>query len=80
MGSGESKLESEALVIEIFVFFIALVWVSLIMVPNTYAITRPSCISTQPIPIPDASQYTSKGFSISGLAKTGAVVNNLFRV
>jgi hypothetical protein len=40
--------------------------------------TQPSCIRTHPSPLPDASQYTSKGFSISGWAKTGAVVNNTF--
>jgi hypothetical protein len=36
--------------------------------------TRLSCISTLPIPMSDASQYTSKGFSMSGWANTGAVV------
>jgi hypothetical protein len=35
---------------------------------------------TQPSPVPDASQYTSKDFVISGCANTGDVVNNIFRV
>jgi hypothetical protein len=35
---------------------------------------------TQPSPVPDASQYTSKDFVISGCANTGDVVNNFFRV
>jgi hypothetical protein len=35
---------------------------------------------TQPSPVPDASQYTSKDFVISGWANTGDVVNNFFRV
>jgi hypothetical protein len=38
--------------------------------------THPSCIRTHSSPQPDASQYTSKGFSIFSWAKTGAVVNN----
>jgi hypothetical protein len=29
-------------------------------------------------PLPDASQYTSKGFAMSGSANIGAVVNNTF--
>jgi len=37
--------------------------------------TQSSCIRTHPNPIPDASQNTSKGFSISGFAKIGAVVS-----
>jgi len=37
--------------------------------------TRPSCISTQPKPVPDASQKTSNGFLMSGCAKIGAVVS-----
>jgi len=37
--------------------------------------TQPSCISTQPNPVPDASQKTSNGFSMLGCAKTGAVVS-----
>ena len=40
----------------------------------------PSCIRTPPNPIPDASQNTSKGFSISGCAKTGAEVRRVRRV
>ena len=39
--------------------------------------TRPSCIRTHPKPILDASQNTSKGFSISGWAKTGEVVSKV---
>jgi hypothetical protein len=41
--------------------------------------TLPSCIRTQPNPIFDASQNTSKGFSMSGCARTGAVVNSSVR-
>src|SRR3954470_14779433 len=37
--------------------------------------TLPSCISTHPRPILDASQYTSKGFVISGIIKIGAEIN-----
>src|SRR5215216_4498188 len=39
----------------------------------------PSCISTHPRPILDASQYTSKGFVISGMIKMGAEINLLLR-
>jgi hypothetical protein len=35
---------------------------------------------TQPSPVPDVSQYTSKDFVISGCANTRDVVNNFFRV
>jgi hypothetical protein len=35
---------------------------------------------TQPSLVPDASQYTSKDFVMSGCANTGDVVNNFFRV
>jgi hypothetical protein len=35
---------------------------------------------TQPSPVPDASQNTSKDFAMSGYANTGDVVNNFFRV
>jgi len=37
--------------------------------------TRPYRLSTQPNPVPDASQKTSNGFSMSGYAKTGAVAS-----
>jgi hypothetical protein len=37
--------------------------------------TQPSCIRTHPKLVPNASQYTSKGFSTSGCAKTGAEVS-----
>jgi hypothetical protein len=36
--------------------------------------TQLSCIKTQPSPVPEASQYTSKGLLLSGCANTGAVV------
>jgi hypothetical protein len=42
--------------------------------------THPSCMRTQPKPVFDASQNTSKGFSISGCAKTGAVVSNFCKI
>ena len=42
--------------------------------------TQPSCIITHPKPVPDASQNTSKGFSISGCAKIGAEVNKVRKV
>jgi hypothetical protein len=42
--------------------------------------TIPSCIRTQPNLVFDASQNTSKGFSLSGWARTGAVVNNFHKV
>jgi hypothetical protein len=42
--------------------------------------TRLSCIRTHPKPVPDASQYTSKGFSMSGYAKTGAEVSRVRNV
>jgi hypothetical protein len=42
--------------------------------------TRPSCIRTHPIPVPEASQYTSKGLAMSGCASTGDVVSNFFKV
>jgi hypothetical protein len=35
---------------------------------------------TQPNPVLDASQYTSKDFVMSDCANTGDVVNNFFRV
>jgi hypothetical protein len=41
---------------------------------------QPSCMRTHPSPVPDASQYTSKDFVMSGCANTGDVVNNFFRV
>jgi hypothetical protein len=42
--------------------------------------TLPSCIRTYPILFLDASQNTSNGFSISGCARTGAVVSNSRKV
>jgi hypothetical protein len=42
--------------------------------------TLPSYIRTQPNPIFDASQNTLKGFSMSGCARTGAVVNSFRKV
>jgi hypothetical protein len=43
-------------------------------------ITRPSCMRTQPNPVPDASQETLKDFVMSSCANTGAIVSNFFRV
>jgi hypothetical protein len=40
--------------------------------------TRPSYMSTPPIPMSDASQYTPKGFSMSSWANMGAVVRSFF--
>jgi hypothetical protein len=42
--------------------------------------TLPSCISAHPNPFLDASQNTSNDFSISGCARTGAVVSNFRKV
>jgi hypothetical protein len=38
--------------------------------------TLPSCIRTQPNPVFDTSQNTSKGFSMFGCARTRVVVNS----
>ena len=42
--------------------------------------TQSSYIRTHPKMVPDASQNTSKGFSISGCAKIGAEVNKVRKV
>ncbi|GKF95306.1 hypothetical protein Tco_0288041, partial [Tanacetum coccineum] len=45
-----------------------------------YAITLPLCISTQPSPKLDASQYTTKSSGPSGSARTGALQSLSFKV
>jgi hypothetical protein len=42
--------------------------------------THPSCIRTQPRPVPDASQKTSKGLELSGCSSTGAEVKCCLKV
>jgi hypothetical protein len=42
--------------------------------------TQPSRIRTHPKLVPDASQYTLKGFSMSGYAKIGAEVSKVHKV
>ena len=42
--------------------------------------TQPSYIKTHPKLVPEASQNTSNGFSMSGYANIGAVVNKVRKV
>ncbi|KAJ0467050.1 hypothetical protein HanIR_Chr14g0678941 [Helianthus annuus] len=42
--------------------------------------TLPFCINTQPIPVCDASQYTTNSSIPSGNVNTGALLNFCFKV
>jgi hypothetical protein len=42
--------------------------------------TQPSCIRTQPRPVPDVSQKTSKGLELSCCTSTGAEVKCFLKV
>ncbi|KAJ0486559.1 hypothetical protein HanLR1_Chr14g0543601 [Helianthus annuus] len=42
--------------------------------------TLPFCINTQPIPVCDASQYTTNSSIPSGRVSTGALLNFCFRI
>ncbi|GKE70576.1 hypothetical protein Tco_1528648 [Tanacetum coccineum] len=47
---------------------------------QAYDITLPLCISTQPSPKPDTSQYTTKSFGLLGSARIGALQSLSFKV